>query len=308
MVKITTGPSAGLTIEGQCECCDGITDVDTVGVIEFDTDTDKVVETHRMKDDTTGYPYASPDGRFILMVGKNGGEVLRILRTAENGSPSTFAWNVFLEFDQPVCDTVVFNDFAFIQTDEGNPDDGIKRDMIVVGSGTDNKVAVLDLLKMVNNKPKVTIVTLSSNQTLTSKKGRRQIEWIPSTKYVWLDGESSHEVYVLDVDKKKIVNTVTDVLTEKLVAVENYEHKRTVSLIKSQIAATFSELSNGCVDNEIFTFTTKDGLSKPCRWLRNKNRKESYCKTRDEPTGMKIKFQCRKSCEDFLKDCSATPE
>jgi hypothetical protein len=43
----------------SCEAKDGI---DTIGVYEFDTNTDTVVATHVMDEGFGGDPYTSPDG------------------------------------------------------------------------------------------------------------------------------------------------------------------------------------------------------------------------------------------------------
>merc|ERR1712238_289621 len=57
------------------------------------------------------------------MGGRNGGEVIRILKAGANGAPSTVAFDLALGFSTEGEETsVVFNDFAFIQTGK---DDGI---------------------------------------------------------------------------------------------------------------------------------------------------------------------------------------
>merc|ERR1712161_60557 len=95
-----------------------------------------------------------------------------------------------------------YNDFAFIQTDSstGQPD----RDIIVIGSGTENKVAIIDIA----NGNKVTIVDLptQSDGEMTARRNRRQIEHAKGTPYVWIDGTGELEMYVLNVDDAKIDN------------------------------------------------------------------------------------------------------
>ena len=41
-----------------------------------------------MPEGVGGDPFPSPDGRYIVLVGRNGGEKLRILRTGANGALS----------------------------------------------------------------------------------------------------------------------------------------------------------------------------------------------------------------------------
>merc|ERR1711957_512195 len=110
-VTITTGPSAGTVTEGQCGRCDGLAGVDTLGVMEFDPNTDKFIASHVMPDGTGGDPFGSPDGRHIVLVGNNGGEVLRILAAGEPGVASTVAFDLQLGFSNfEEEDSAVFND------------------------------------------------------------------------------------------------------------------------------------------------------------------------------------------------------
>ena len=78
----------GQTLPGQCGRCDGVAGVDTLGVYEFDTVSETFVGNHLMPSGVGGDPFSSPDGKFIVLVGRNGGEKLRFLRTGSNGEPS----------------------------------------------------------------------------------------------------------------------------------------------------------------------------------------------------------------------------
>merc|ERR1712106_2365 len=136
-VTITTGPAAGSVLEGQCGRCDGLANVDSLGVYEFDTATDKIVGNHVMPDGTGGDPFGSPDGRHVVLVGRNGGQVIRILKAGVNGAISTVAIDLELGFSTVDEETsVVYNDFAFIQTavDDDIMNTGIARDLIVIES------------------------------------------------------------------------------------------------------------------------------------------------------------------------------
>lgn len=234
-VTLTTGPFAGQLVQGQCGRCDGLP-IDSIGVYEFDTQTDTIVDHHTMADGTGGDPFASPDGRFICLVGRNGGEVLRILKAGENGVKSTAAYDLELGFstvDQE--DSAVYNDFAFIQTD--GEDDGVVRDMIVVAAGTENTVAIVDLLNLdAGGNPRITKISLSSSEEVTARKSRRQVEWVIGTDYVWIDGTEAEEVYVVDLDKKTS-KTITGFTTSKMLSVENYERKRIAKVVSDQIKA-----------------------------------------------------------------------
>merc|ERR1711935_677632 len=240
-VTITTGPSAGIVTEGQCGRCDGLAGVDTLGVMEFDTSTDTFIKSHVMPDGTGGDPFDSPDGRHIVLVGRNGGEVLRILKAGAPGEVSTVAYDLalgFTNFEEE--ESAVFNDFAFIQTSASDGmGDGVDRDLIVIASGTENKVAIVDLM---SGEPVTTIVTMRDDAEMSARRNRRQVEWVVGTSYVWIDGTGAEDVYVLDVDKKEMVRTITGVTTTKMLSVENYAAKRTAELISQQITAAIADI------------------------------------------------------------------
>jgi len=260
-VTITTGPSAGIVTEGQCGRCDGLAGVDTLGVMEFDTSRDKFIASHVMPDGTGGDPFGSPDGRHIVLVGRNGGEVLRILAAGEPGVASTVAFDLQLGFSNfEEEDSAVFNDFAFIQTsaDDGLGD-GVDRDLIVIASGTENKVAIVDLM---SGTPQVSIVTMRDDAEMTARRSRRQVEWVVGTKYVWIDGTGGEEVYVLDVDKKEMVKTIAGITTTKMLSVENYAAKRTADLISQQIIAAIADIPEPTVTQTETASSSSDSSDK----------------------------------------------
>jgi len=247
-VTITTGPSAGQVTEGQCGRCDGLVGVDTIGVYEFDTSTDTFVGNHVMPDGAGGDPFGSPDGRHIVLVGRNGGEVLRFLAAGENGAKSTVAFDLTLGFSTEDEETsAVFNDFAFIQTSEDDSlvGGGMDRDLIVIASGTDNKVAIVDIS---SGMPVVTIIDLKADIVLTARRNRRQVEWCVGTPYVWIDGTASEEIYVLNVDTKQMETTITGITTSKFISVENYAAKRTADLIAQQMMVAVTDMDQKIQD------------------------------------------------------------
>jgi hypothetical protein len=209
--------------------------------MEFDTNTDKFIASHVMPDGAGGDPFGSPDGRHIVIVGRNGGEVIRILKAGEPGVASTVAFDLALGFSTFEEETsAVFNDFSFIQTSKNDGmGDGVDRDLIVIASGTENKVAIVDLM---SGTPEVSIVTMRDDAEMTARRNRRQVEWVVGTSYVWIDGTGGEEVYVLDVDKKEMVQTISGVTTTKMLSVENYAAKRTAELISQQITAAIADI------------------------------------------------------------------
>jgi hypothetical protein len=55
--------SGQIGIQGICDSsCEGKSDIDNIGVYEFDTTNEIVVATHVMEEGIGGDPYPSPDG------------------------------------------------------------------------------------------------------------------------------------------------------------------------------------------------------------------------------------------------------
>lgn len=236
-VLITTGPLAGQIAQGQCGYgCDG-TSVDTLGVIEFDTRTDTIIGNHRMPDGIGGDPFSSPDGRFIVLIARNGGEVIRVLAPGGSGEKSTVVRDIELGFSTEGVETYqVFNDFAFIQTSANDMGGNVNRDMVIVASGTENKVAIIDILCGYN----VTIVSLRDENFMSARNYQRQVEWVVGTPYVWIDGSYNKEVYVLNIDTKQVEKTINGIYTTKMLSVENYEHKFITDLITREVSEAIS--------------------------------------------------------------------
>jgi len=211
-VTITTGPWAGsVDIQGSCGRCDGVAGVDTLGVYEFDTTTDSIVGNHIMKENFGGDPFPSPDGKYIVLIGRNGGTTIRILEAGLTSEKSTVFADLELNFNTTNNeDDQVFNDFAFVEADGKN--------MIVFVSGTENRAAIVDLADVRNPS----YVVLSEAAETSSRRNRRQVEWAVGTPYVWIDGTSASEIYVIDVEKKEKITTLTGIKTTKILNVQNY--------------------------------------------------------------------------------------
>ena len=75
--------------EGQCgrHCRGGPTD--TIGVMEFDPATEKVIGQHSFVGSApVNAPFASPDGEHIILFGMNGGKTVEILKAGSSGFKS----------------------------------------------------------------------------------------------------------------------------------------------------------------------------------------------------------------------------
>lgn len=228
-VTTTTGPFAGqVDMNGMCNRCDGVANVDTLGVYEFDTTTDTVVGSHVLEEGFGGDPFPSPDGKFIVLMGRNGGTTVRILKTGATSEKSTVFADLKLGFNSTNnMDDQIFNDFAFVEYEGKN--------MLVFVSGTENRAAIVDL----DNYMNPTFVDLAEGPN-TSRRLRRQVESAVGTPYVWIDGYEMDEIYVIDVMQGSLVTTKKGIHATKILSVQNYakmaEERKREQLVQAAIA------------------------------------------------------------------------
>jgi len=228
-VTVTTGPWANLnTLQtGQCgHRCDGVAAVDNIGVFEYDTTNDTIVGTHILEDGRAGDPYSSPDGKYVLMFGHDGGTTIRVLKAGEPGMKSNVYADLVLGFNTSgVMDDNVYNDFAFVKKGE--------RDIAVFGSSTENKLALVDFS---TTPPTTSKITLTDKPKEDGFSERRQVEWAVGTDYVWVEGSEYDEVYVVDIVKKIVVQTIRGINPTKIVSVNNDERERQAAMVQDMIS------------------------------------------------------------------------
>mmetsp|Transcript_23248 Transcript_23248/g.68749 ORF Transcript_23248/g.68749 Transcript_23248/m.68749 type:complete len:401 (+) Transcript_23248:4236-5438(+) len=209
--------SGMVNVTGLCgRSCEG-TPADSVGMYEIDSKTDVVVATHVMAEGAGGDPHPSPDGKYIVMLGKNAGKTIRILEAGASGAPSTLKVDLELNFNRTGFDGLsVWKDLAFVERDG--------RTLFVMPSGTEHKVAIVDMTDGADFK--TTYVKFSEK---IFDKGRaphgryRQLEWAVGTDYVWTNDSSEDEIYVIDVVQGRLVRTITDADTSRLVSIQNWQ-------------------------------------------------------------------------------------
>merc|ERR1719410_349513 len=198
--------------EGQCgrHCRGGPTD--TIGVIEFDAASGKVVGEHPFVGSAPVYqPFSSPDGEHVVMFGMNGGKTAEILKAGSAGFKSTLDAVLTLDFNTTnVEDVNVFDDFAYIQRDGMN--------LFVVSSSSDYKVAIVDM----DDPNKKASYVMLKDVPYTGRARGRQVEHVEGTDYVWIAGREDDEVYVINVATKELVKTFTEVDGRKLVSVKHH--------------------------------------------------------------------------------------
>lgn len=232
MMTPATGNHAGQEVEGTCRCS-GATGIDTVGVIEYDTVTDTVVANHLMAEGFGGDPFVSPDGKYIVMLGRNAGKTIRILRTQEQGLASSVMIDLELGFKTEGYEgKSVAKWFSFVYRNG--------KTCVVFPSGTEHKVAIVEIPevgRMTNENAKIDYVTLTTAEfDNTAPHGMyRRVMWAEDTDYVWVSSNNPSKLFVVDVMKKEVVNEIEGFKVSSMLSVQNYERARQIDLQKQMI-------------------------------------------------------------------------
>jgi len=236
LVNVTTGNQAGQTnVPGVCFYrCHGF-GADTIGVYEFDTTTETIVGSHLMKEGFTGDPYPSPDGKFIVMIGRNGGTTVRVLKTGLTSAKSTIFSDLVLDFNSTGNeDDSIFSDLAFVERNGKN--------MIIFVAGPENRAAIVDVDDIANP----TYVNLANGESTARYQKMREVEWAVGTDYVWVSGDGAKQVYIIDVMKKALVRTIDGVSTRKMISVVNFAKmnaaKMQQDMVDAAIAASYAQM------------------------------------------------------------------
>jgi len=240
LVDVMTGPNKGFSGNGTCSnACEG-TVADTHGVFEFDTVSSTFLGSHNI-DSKFGFgadPVASPDGKYIALLGNDGGQSVRILKPSKNGELSSVAFDIPVNFkggDQGV----VITDAVFIEND-------VHGDIAVFASSKDNDIVMVDLTR---DPPLVRKLTLTEAQESTGGRDRK-IEWAPETNFIWVSGTDSDEMYVVelsgdrDISKARVSTTLTGVPSSQLIFVENYERKRLIQMMATRNSLARNDVSS----------------------------------------------------------------
>jgi hypothetical protein len=120
--------------------------------------------------------------------------------------------------------TSVSKDFAFIYKNG--------KTKVVFPSGTEHRVAIVDIPEtgdIRDGNVKIDYVTFNTDEFIQGRAphGRyRRIEWAVGTDYVWVNDGSLEEIYVIDVEKKTVATTITEIDTGDLVSVQNFDRTR----------------------------------------------------------------------------------
>lgn len=227
---VQTGPSASSEMQyGVCSGgCEG-SRADTIGVYEFDTVNKVLVDSHNIKEGT-GWgadPVASPDGKWIVLMGNDGGQNVRIMQAGKNGESSgSTIRDIPVDFMGGTPGKTVVSDVAFIQDEN--------REILVIGASTDNNIVLVDLTTFVTRK-----LDLSPGVIESTGGSTRNIEWAIGTDYVWVNGGEAQEAYVIKIEGGILTAVVDRVLTEvtkgQMIFVDNFERKRTIAMAQGLV-------------------------------------------------------------------------
>merc|ERR1712003_559739 len=84
------------------------------------------------------------------------------------------------------------------------------------------------------SNPQTTYITLSDMTLPADARVRdRQVEWVEGTDYVWISGRVEQQIYVVDIRRKALVKTFTDVEAYKLVSVVDTDFSNLAEQLQS---------------------------------------------------------------------------
>ena len=131
----------------------------------------------------------------------------------------------------------------------------INRDMVIIASEIEHKVAIVDIL---SGSPVLTVVSLRYETFMTAQRNRRQVEWVIGTPYVWIDGTGDRELYVLNTDTKQVEKTIRGIETIEMLSVENYERKFITNLITREVSEAISDNESDDESSDVFDDESDD--------------------------------------------------
>merc|ERR1712161_125364 len=115
-----------------------------------------------------------------------------------------------LEFEDSGIATRPLTDAAFVEFE------GVEA--IIVASGSDNKLAIIDRATLKVSKKDI------SDRTEKTSNEDRQIHWAEGTPYVWITGDAIPEIY----GRKRDLDLLTAVYDEAMVKKSNKKSRNAI--------------------------------------------------------------------------------
>lgn len=198
--------------------CSG-SSADVVGVVEIDTASMAVVTNWQAPNGRGGDPSISPDGNFIALFSEDGGKQVRILKAGANGEKATIWKDVETNFGAADGEKAV-SDVIYVQDSDHN--------IAIFSSTLSNDVVLVDLSDSDMQTRKLTLTDSTEISSNHGRGARRNLAWAVGTDYVWVDGQASEELYVVqlsadgDIGKAQVVKTIQGAASRQLLFVQNY--------------------------------------------------------------------------------------
>lgn len=215
-VIVKTGPTASTEIQnGTCGGgCEG-SSADTYGVFEFDTVSKTFAANHNGVQNNGATPIVTSDGKYIVLATHDGGETVRVLKAGTNGEPSTVLTDIPTNFGGTMgAETVA--DMAMIEDE--------KRNFMVIAGWGNNEVAIVDM----DDNFRMHKISLTDNPEVTAA-GSRNVEWAVGTNYVWIDGQQTSEMYIVEIgdtiESARVSSLLSDIPPSYVLHVNNYARR-----------------------------------------------------------------------------------
>jgi len=193
-----------------------------------------------------------------LLLPNDGGSHVRILKSGKNGDASNTVHDVPVGFEGGLPGKTVVSDFAFVKDES--------RNILVLAASSDNNVVLIDLLSSDYAMTKLQLTTASES----TGGSRRNVEWAVGSNYVWVDGQSTNEQYIIevpsnDINEARVVRQLTDVTSGQMMYVENYERTRIMNEVKSMMMAETEKfmVSDSSADTTVKDTTVKEAKVTP---------------------------------------------
>lgn len=197
---------------GHCGIsCDGSA-ADVVGLIEFDTVSETVVDTHYWSDFGSGDPVVSPDGKYVVVQSRFK-DAVKLLAASENGVASSDARAEDVDTD---FTPNAHRDTLFVQ------ENGFE--LAVFASVEENYLVVADL--DTNEQSRVTLTSAAETTASTGRLASRSIAWAGESSSLMVSGSGADEVYVVDLgtgnpQDASLIRTISDVPHSFLIHVDS---------------------------------------------------------------------------------------